>query len=82
MKTQTEKRPLGFAGYISKGFIGGIFAHAISTKLSTSDRRQSKTLLTSDERGSKLTRNSVFDFHLSLVGRQMAIKNFVSNDFQ
>ena len=42
---------------------------------------QSKMLLTIDERGSKITRNSVFDWHLSPVGRQMAIKNSVSNDY-
>ena len=47
----------------------------------TPDRRQSKMLLTIDECGSKITRNSVFDCHLSPVGRQMAIENFVSNDF-
>ena len=33
----------------------------------TPDRRQSKTLLTIDERGSKIDRNSVFDCHLSSV---------------
>ena len=33
-----------------------------------------------DERGSKIARNSVFDCHLSPVGRQMAFENFVSND--
>ena len=32
-------------------------------------RRQSETLLTSDERGSKIDRNSVFDCHLSPIGR-------------
>ena len=32
-------------------------------------------------RGSKIARNSVFDGHLSPVGRQMAIENSVSNDF-
>ena len=37
-------------------------------------------LLTIDERGSKIARNSVFDCHLSPVRRQMAIKNSVSND--
>ena len=47
----------------------------------TPDRRQSKTLLTVDERGSKLARNSIFDCHLSPVGRQMVIENSVSNDF-
>ena len=47
----------------------------------TPDRRQSKTLLTVDERGSKIARYSVFDCHLSPVGRQMAIENSVSNDF-
>ena len=45
-----------------------------------SDRRQSKTLCTIDERGSQIARNSVFDCHLSPVGRQTAIKNTVSND--
>ena len=44
-------------------------------------RRQSKTLLTIDERGSKIARNSVIDCQLSPVGRQMAIKNSVSKDF-
>ena len=38
-------------------------------------------LLTIDEHGSKIARNSIFDCHLSPVGRQMAIKNSVSNDF-
>ena len=38
------------------------------------DRRQSKTLLKIDEHGSKMARNSVFDCHLSPVGRQMANK--------
>ena len=45
------------------------------------DRRQSKALLTIDERGSKTARNSVLDCHLSPVWRQMAIENSVSNDF-
>ena len=40
-----------------------------------------KTFLTIDERAPKITRNSVFDCHLSPVGRQMAIENSVSNDF-
>ena len=48
----------------------------------TPDRRQSKTLLTIDERGSKTARNSVFDCHLSPGRRQMAIENSVSNDFR
>ena len=43
------------------------------------DRRQTKTLLTIDERGSKINRNSVFDCHLSSVGRQMAMEISVSN---
>ena len=47
----------------------------------TPDRRQSKTLLAIDERGSKIDRNSVFDCQLSPVGRQMAIENSVSDDF-
>ena len=44
-------------------------------------RRQSKTLSTIDERGSKNDRNSGFDSHLSPVWRQMAIENTVSIDF-
>ena len=47
----------------------------------TPGRRQSKTLSTIDERGSKIDGNSVFDCHLSPVWRQMAIENSVSNYF-
>ena len=47
----------------------------------TPGRRQSKTLFTIDERGSKIARKSVFDCHLSPIGRQMAIENAVSIDF-
>ena len=47
----------------------------------TSGRRQSKTLLTTDERGSKIARNSVFDCLLSPIGRQMVIENSVPNEF-
>ena len=42
---------------------------------------QSKTLLPINEIGSKIARNSVFNCHVSPVGRQMAIENSVSNDF-
>ena len=45
------------------------------------DRRQSKTLSTIDERRSKIDRNGVFDCHLSPKERQIAIENIVSNDF-
>ena len=38
-------------------------------------------LLTIDEHGSKIARNSVFNCHLSPVRRQMAIENSVSIDF-
>ena len=64
--------------------------HSVSmvsmTKLScdyrqTSGRRQLKTLLTIDERGSKIDRNSAFNCHLAPVGQQMAIKNSVSKDY-
>ena len=47
----------------------------------TPDRRQSKTLLTFDQCGSKIDRNSVYDCHLSPVGRQMTIEKAVSNYF-
>ena len=40
-----------------------------------------ETLLINDERGSKIVRNGVFNCHLSPIGRQMAIKNSVSNGF-
>ena len=48
----------------------------------TPGRRQSKTLSTIDELGSKIDRNSVFDCHLSPEGRHMAIENTVSIDFR
>ena len=52
-----------------------------TTDIYTPGRRQSKTLLTIDQRGSKIVaRNSVFDCHLSPVRRQMAVENSVSND--
>ena len=47
----------------------------------TPGRRQSRTLLTIDELGSKIARNSVFYCHLSPVGRQKAIDNSVFNEF-
>ena len=47
----------------------------------TPDRRQSKTLSIIDERGSKIDRNRVFDYHLSPHWRQMVIENPVSIDF-
>ena len=50
-------------------------------KTSTPDRRQSKTLFTMDERGSEIATTSVFECHLSPVGRLMAIENFISNYF-
>ena len=43
--------------------------------------RQSKTLLTIDERRPKIVRNGVFDCQMSPVGRLMAIENSVSNYF-
>ena len=51
------------------------------TTFTTPSRRQSKTLLTIDERGSKIAKNSVFDCYLSPIRRQMTIKNSVSSDF-
>ena len=50
------------------------------TSIDTPGRRQSKTLSTIDERGSKIDRNSVFDCHLSPVWRQKANENSVSID--
>ena len=47
----------------------------------TPSRRQSKMILTINECGSKYDSNSVFDCHLSPIGRQMVIGNSVSNFF-
>ena len=49
--------------------------------VSIPDMRQSKTLLTIDERGSKVATISVFDCQWSPVGRLTAIENSVSNYF-
>ena len=43
--------------------------------------RQSKALLTIDERGSEIAKTIVFDCQLSQVRRLMAIENSVSNYF-
>ena len=43
--------------------------------------RQSKTILTIDERGSKIDTTRVFDCQLSPVGRLMAIENSVPDYF-
>ena len=45
----------------------------------TPDMHESKTLITNDERGSKIARNSVFEWHLSPDGRQMAVEISVSS---
>ena len=49
--------------------------------VSIPDMRQSKTLFTIDERGSKIATTSVFDCQWSPGGRLMAIENSVSNYF-
>ena len=46
----------------------------------TPGRRQSETVLISDGHGSKIAINSVFDCHLSPIGRQMESET-VSNGF-
>ena len=48
--------------------------------LITPGRRQSKTLITINERGSKIATNGVFDCHLSPVGDKWQSKT-VSSDF-
>ena len=55
--------------------------HIIYGVYDSQDRRQSKTLLTIDEHGSKIARNSVFNCHLLLVGRQMQSKTLVLTIF-
>ena len=55
-----------------QGLLGIIFIFHVSVEkifFSTSDMRQSKTLLTVDERGSEIATTSVFACHLSPVGR-------------
>ena len=47
----------------------GIACIGVGLAITTSGRRQWKTLLTINERGPKIARNSVFDSHLSPVGR-------------
>ena len=47
----------------------------------TPGRRQSKTLLTIDERGSKIARNSIFDCHLSPIGDKWQSKTLFRTIF-
>ena len=54
----------------------------LGRSVNTPGMRQSKTLSTIDERGSKIDRNSVFDCHLSPMWRQLAIENSVSYAFR
>ena len=85
-------------GCFSKGFVisskqclvyqrNGLVHEIVALIVSTLDRRKSKSLLTIDEHGSKIARNSVCDCHLSPFGRQIARmatngnQNIVSNDF-
>ena len=44
--------------------------------------RESNTILTIDEHGSKIAGNSVFDCHLSPVWRHMAIEDSISNHYR
>ena len=67
--------------FITSGPVYAILVLIALASNNTPGRRQSKTLLTIDERGSKIARNSIFDCHLSRVGRQMAIEISVSKDF-
>ena len=60
---------------------GSSSTHLLKITYNTPDRRQSKRVLTIDEYGSELDKNSVFDCHLMPVGRQMAIENSVFNYF-
>ena len=68
-------------GMFSKGFVipsmqclvyqgNGLVHEILALIVSTLDRLKSKTLLTIDEHGSKIARNSVCDCHLSPFGRQ------------
>ena len=83
---------LKFRQYLLVGQMGDYYKQITATSVqtlallseskynpTTLDRRQSKILLTINECGSKIARNSVFNCHLSPIGRQIAIENFVSN---
>ena len=54
----------GLGEVMGLGYKGGLEG---GVNKNTPGRRQSKTLSTIDERGSKIDRNSVFDCHLSPV---------------
>ena len=47
--------------------------------INTPGRRQSKTFLTINERGSKMARNSVFDCHLKFLFQQVPGCNGIAN---
>ena len=70
-----------FAKFISKLII--LAAREIVTTWDRQqlDSKQLKTLILLMDVDKKIARNSVFDCHLSPVGRQLAIENSVSNDF-
>ena len=53
----------------------------VQMNIITPGRLQLKKLLTINEHGSKIDRNSVFDCHLLPVWQQIAIENSVSNNF-
>ena len=67
--------------YTKKTLHFSCFCLKYSNFVFTPHRRQSKTLLPMDERGSEIATTSVFECHLSPVGRLMDIENFVSNFF-
>ena len=58
-----------------------LFSLILNLYILTPDRRQSKGALNNRRTWLKIDRNSVFDCHLSPLGRQMAIESSVSNDF-
>ena len=71
--------PVQMSNYKTSFFITALEGIVLSTYLRFS---QSKMLLTIDERGSKIARNSVFEYHLSLNCQATnGNHNSVSNDF-
>ena len=61
--------------------INTCYTHWIGGNRKRSSTYSSVILFGTGTGGSKIARNGVFDCHLALVGRQMAIENIVPNYF-
>ena len=68
----------GEANYFHTLLLTKLYSKTVSLPVYTMDKRQSKTLLTIDERGSKNAINRVFNCQSATNGN----RNSVSNDFR